>query len=59
MIIEPGKLLRFTDKNGLGMTYMVHAVRHFPIDFVELEPCSGGPRKTMPISILEKLAQSG
>lgn len=55
MNIEPGRTLHLSGQDGSDAEYTIRAVRHFPIDFVELEPCDGGPRQTMPLSTLESV----
>jgi hypothetical protein len=66
MIIEPGKTLVLAEADGtrgsapaahrLHIHYTVRAVRHYPIDFAELEPVGGGKIRTATISMLERLA---
>lgn len=53
MIIKPGHTLTIHDLHG-HTDYTVRAVRHYPIDFVELEPLTGGSIYTAPMSVIER-----
>lgn len=55
MKIEPGSTLHLSTDRGQDVAYTVTAVRHYPIDFAELQPCLGGPRRTVQLSWLSQL----
>jgi|GEM_PF-4475456 len=49
MDINRGDLVHLPDANGISVPYIVTAIRHYPVDYVELTNQSG-QRTGMPLS---------
>ncbi|MCF8589488.1 hypothetical protein L5G28_14945 [Gordonia sp. HY285] len=56
MNIVPGAVL-YLSSGGGSAAYRVAAVRHYPVDFVELVPRDGGKRVGMALSKVSSILQ--